>query len=160
MNATLRPATVADAETIATLIRELAAYEQLEHEARATAEDIRQHLFGDRPAAEVILAEVDGNPIGFALYFSTFSTFLGQPGLYLEDLFVRPEYRGQGVGKRIFARLASLAVERGCGRMEWAVLDWNAPSIGFYRSLGAGPNEGWTTYRLTGDALAALASRG
>ena len=114
--------------TIAALIRELAAYEKLEDQARATADDLRRHLFGDRPAAEVlILAEVDGEPVGFALFFPTFSTFRGQPGLYLEDLFVRPEHRGRGIGKALLASLARLAVDRGCGRLEWSVLDWNAP---------------------------------
>ncbi len=154
---TIRPAEPEDAETIIGLIRELAVYEHLEHEARATPEAFRQHLFGPRPFAEAMLAEVEGAPVGFALYFHTFSTFRGQPSLYLEDLFVRPDHRGQGIGKAILRRLARLAVERGCGRLEWAVLDWNAPSIGFYKSLGARPMDEWTVYRLDNEALIRLA---
>ena len=157
--ATLRPAEPQDAGAIVALIRELAVYEKLEHEAKATPEDVRRHLFGDRPVAEVVLAEVEGSVVGFALFFPTFSTFRGQPGLYLEDLFVRPEHRGQGIGKALIAHLASLAVARGCGRLEWSVLDWNEPSIGFYRSLGAIPMDGWTVYRLADSALADLAGR-
>ncbi len=157
--ASIRAARADDSATIATLIRELAAYEQLEAQARAGAEDLRRHLFGDRPAAEVLLAEVDGQPVGFALFFPTFSTFRGQPGLYLEDIFVRPEHRGRGIGKALLAAIAALAVGRGCGRLEWSVLDWNEPSIGFYRSLGALPMEEWTVYRLDDSALARLAGR-
>lgn len=153
-----------DCETVANLIRELAVYEKLEHEARATSEDLRQHLFSPRPAAEAILAEVvdDGRPVpvGFALFFTTFSTFRGQPSLYLEDLFVRPEHRGRGIGKGLLAALARLAQDRGCGRLEWAVLNWNAPSIAFYQSLGARPMEDWTVYRLHEDALDNLAEHG
>jgi GNAT superfamily N-acetyltransferase len=159
MNATIRPARPDDAETIATLIRELAAYEKLEVQAKATAGDLSRHLFGKRPAAEVILAEVDGRTVGFALFFATFSTFRGQPGIYLEDLFVRPEQRGLGIGKALLAGVAKLAVERGCGRLEWSVLDWNAPSIEFYRSQGAVPMDEWTVFRVADEALSALASR-
>jgi GNAT superfamily N-acetyltransferase len=154
---TLRPATVADVPQIVTFIRALAEYERLLHEVVATDAGMRQALFGPRPYAEVVLAEDDGVPIGFALFFHTFSTFLGQPGIYLEDLFVVPEARGRGVGRALLAHLAGLAIERGCGRVEWAVLDWNAPAIRFYQSLGAGPNSEWTVYRLTGDPLTALA---
>ena len=148
-----------DAATLATLIRELAAYERLEARAHATADDLRRHLFGPRPFAEALLAEVDGEPAGFALFFHNFSTFRGQPGLYLEDLFVRPPHRSQGVGRALLARLARLAVERGCGRLEWAVLDWNEPALGFYRALGARPLDEWTVYRLDGEALDRLAAR-
>jgi GNAT superfamily N-acetyltransferase len=154
---TLRPATVDDVPQIFAFIRALADYERLLHEVVATEDGLRGALFGPRPYAEVVLAEDAGVPLGFALFFHTFSTFLGQPGLYLEDLFVIPEARGRGVGKALLTQLARLAVERGCGRVEWAVLDWNAPAIRFYDSLGARPNDEWTVYRLTGDPLAALA---
>lgn len=155
---TLRPATAADVPQILAFIRALADYERLLHEVAATEDALRQALFGPRPYAEVVLAEDAGAPVGFALFFHTFSTFLGQPGIYLEDLFVVPEARGMGVGKALLAELARLAVGRGCGRVEWAVLDWNAPAIGFYDSLGAKPNDEWTIYRLTGPSLAALAA--
>ena len=157
MNATIRPARPDDAETIANLIRELAAYERLEHEAKATPADLARHLFGDRPAAEVLIAEVDGSPVGFALFFPTFSTFRGQPGIYLEDLFVRPEHRGRGIGKALLAGVAKVAVDRDCGRLEWSVLDWNAPSIAFYRAQGARPMDGWTVFRVDDQALIDLA---
>ncbi len=160
MSHTIRPARPDDAEAIAALIRELAAYEKLDDEARATPESLHQHLFGPRPFAEALIAEVDGEPVGFALFFHNFSTFRGQPGLYLEDLFVRPEFRGRGLGKSLLARLAALAVERDCGRLEWAVLDWNAPAIGFYRSLGARPMDEWTVFRVDDEALARLAAGG
>jgi len=155
--ATLRPARPDDSETIATLIRELAAYEKLEHEALGTADDFRRHLFGSHPAAEVILAEVAGLPVGFALFFANFSTFRARPGIYLEDLFVRPEHRGQGIGKALIASVAQVAVARGAGRLEWAVLDWNEPSLAFYRSLGAESMTEWTVHRITDDALTRLA---
>lgn len=154
----IRPATPDDADLLANLIRELAVYEKLEDHARATADDVRRHLFGPRPAAEAAVALVDGEPAGFALWFTSFSTFLGQPGVYLEDVFVRPEYRGRGIGKSLLAMLARLAVERGCGRLEWAVLNWNEPAIGFYRSLGARPMDEWTVYRLHGEPLRRLAT--
>lgn len=160
MDLTLRPARPDDAGTIASLIRELAVFEKLEDQAKATADDLRRHLFGDRPAADVILAEVGGEVVGFALFFPTFSTFRGQPGIYLEDLFVRPDHRGRGIGKAILARLARIAVDRGCGRLEWAVLDWNRPAIGFYRSLGAVPMDEWTVYRVVDPALGRLAVEG
>jgi GNAT superfamily N-acetyltransferase len=159
MNVTIRPAGIEDAPTIATLIRELAVYEKLEEHAKATGDDLARHLFGERPAAEVILAEVDGMAVGFALFFPTFSTFRGQPGLYLEDLFVRLEYRGQGIGKALLANVAKAAVARGCGRLEWAVLDWNEPSIAFYRSQGAVPMDEWTVFRVADESLNKLAGK-
>jgi GNAT superfamily N-acetyltransferase len=152
----LRPATPDDLTEIAALIRELAAYEQLAHEAAPDVESLRAHLFGDRPHAEVVMGTIDGVVAGFALYFTSYSTFLTRPGLYLEDLFVRPEFRGVGLGKALLKRLAAIALERGYGRYEWRVLDWNEPSLAFYRAQGAVPVDGWTTYRVTGSALEAL----
>lgn len=139
-------------------IRELAAYEKLEHQVVATESQLAEHLFGPRPVAEVVLAEADGRPVGFALFFPNFSTFLGRPGLYLEDLYVSPEYRGRGVGRRLLQHLAQLALARGWGRMDWSVLDWNEPAVGFYQRLGAAVMPDWRTCRLTGEALAHLAS--
>jgi GNAT superfamily N-acetyltransferase len=153
----LRPATHDDVPVIAELIRGLARFEKLEQEVVMTEELLAAGLFGDRPYAEVVLAEDDGRPLGFALFFHNFSTFLGRPGMYLEDLFVLPEHRGSGIGRILLAYLARLAVERGCGRMEWAVLDWNRDAIKFYERLGARPNSDWTVYRLTGEALTGLA---
>lgn len=150
------PATPADVPEIRALIRELAEFEHLEHEAKATEELLHEALFGPRPSAEVIMARVGDEVAGFALYFHNFSTFLGRRGLYLEDLFVRPRFRGTGCGKALLQRLARIAVERNCGRMEWSVLDWNQHAIDFYRSLGAVPMSEWTTYRLTGEALEKL----
>ena len=152
----LVPATERDVPLILQLITELAAYEKLAHHVVATEAALRQTLFGERPAAEVVIACAGEEPIGFALWFHNYSTFLAKPGLYLEDLFVRPEWRGRGVGKALLTHLARIAVERGCGRMEWSVLDWNAPAIGFYRGLGAEVMEEWRICRLTGDTLAAL----
>lgn len=154
----LRPATRADIPQILDFIHGLAEYEKLAHEAVATPALLERHLFGDRPAAEVVIAEADGAPAGFALFFHSFSTFLGQPGLYLEDLFVLPSYRGLGLGKRLMVHLAQLALARGCGRFEWSVLDWNTPAIDFYRRLGAAGMDGWTVQRVSGDALRALAA--
>lgn len=153
----LRAARPKDVPTIVGLIRSLAEYERLAHECFADEAALHQHLFGPRPFAEVILAECDGSPAGFALFFHNYSTFLSKPGIYLEDLFVKPEYRGLGIGRALLARLAELAVERGCGRLEWSVLTWNAPAIGFYERLGAVPMSEWQVYRLTGDALVRLA---
>jgi GNAT superfamily N-acetyltransferase len=146
-----------DVPVIAELIRGLARFEKLEQEVVMTEELLASALFGDRPYAEVVLAEADGRPVGFALFFHNFSTFLGRPGIYLEDLFVLPERRGQGIGRMLLAHLARLAVERGCGRLEWAVLDWNKEAIKFYERLGARPNSDWTVYRLAGEALSGLA---
>lgn len=158
MSSTIRPARPDDAETIVRLIRELAEYERLGHEAKATPESIRHSLFGPRPFAEALIAEWDGQPVGLALYFHNFSTFRGQPGLYLEDLFVRPSHRGRGIGKALLASLARLAVERGCGRLEWAVLDWNEPAIGFYKSIGARPMDEWTVFRVDEEPLRRLST--
>ena len=155
---TIRPATEADLATIEELIRALAEYERLSQEVVMDAELLRRSLFGERPYAEVLIAEENGASAGFALFFHNFSTFVGRPGIYLEDLFVRPEHRGKGYGKALLKRLAEIAVERDCGRLEWAVLDWNEPALGFYRSLGARPNEEWTVYRLAGDSLRGLAA--
>ncbi len=154
---TLRSATRDDVPVIAELIRGLARFEKLEQEVVMTDKLLAAGLFGDRPYAEVVLAEDDGRPVGFALFFHNFSTFLGRPGIYLEDLFVLPEQRGQGIGRMLLAHLARLAVERGCGRLEWAVLDWNRDAIKFYERLGARPNSDWTVYRLAGEALTGLA---
>jgi GNAT superfamily N-acetyltransferase len=154
----IRPASVDDVALIARLIRDLAEYERLAHAAVATEAGLREQLFGERPAAEVLIAEADGEPAGFALFFHTFSTFLGKRGLYLEDLFVRPAFRGLGLGKHLMAALARIAVQRDCGRFEWSVLDWNEPAIAFYRRLGAVGMDEWTVQRLEGDALHALAS--
>jgi GNAT superfamily N-acetyltransferase len=153
----IRAATPDDVDTIAELILALAAYEKLSHEATLNVRDLRDALFGERRYAEVLLAESGGAIVGFALFFHNFSTFLAKPGIYLEDLFVRPEHRGEGHGRALLAALARIAVERGCGRLEWAVLDWNEPSIGFYRSLGSRAMDEWTVYRLSGDALMTLA---
>jgi len=154
---TLRFATADDVATILTFIKELAEYEKLSHQVVGDEEQLRKTLFGDRPAAEVIIAEFGGAPAGFALFFHTYSTFLARPGLYLEDLYVSQKLRGHGIGKKLLCRLAEIAVERGCGRFEWSVLDWNEPAIRFYENLGAEPMEGWTVYRVTGDALEKLA---
>ncbi len=156
----LRPARPDDVGAILALIRGLAEYEQLAHEVQADEAQLAATLFGPRPCAEVVLAEVDGAAAGFALFFQNYSTFLARPGLYLEDLFVQPRYRGMGIGRRLMARLARLAVERGCGRFEWSVLDWNAPAIGFYRRIGALGMEGWTIQRLSGEALRSLGADG
>jgi GNAT superfamily N-acetyltransferase len=154
----IRAAAASDTATIAQLIRELADYERLSHEVRLSERDLEVHLFGEKPYAEVAIAEEDGETIGFALFFHSYSTFDSAPGLYLEDIFVQPEHRGRGHGKALLRHMAQLAVERRCSRMEWRVLDWNEPSIAFYRSLGAVALDDWTTYRLTTDAIVALAA--
>ena len=151
------PATPADTPVILEMIRGLAEYEKLGHIVTATEEQIRQTLFGPKPAAEVLLAEWNSEWAGFALFFPVYSTFLAQPGLYLEDLYVKPHARGKGLGLALLKELAKIAVARGCGRLEWAVLDWNEPSIDFYKKLGAAPMDEWTTWRLTGKALEQLA---
>ena len=153
MSCTIRSATADDVPLVLAFIRDLATYEKLLADVVATEDSLRRTLFGPQPAAQVVIAEVDGRPAGFALYFFNYSTFLAQPGLYLEDLFVKPELRGHGVGKALLLRLARIANERGCGRMEWAVLDWNEPAKGFYRSLGAVQLDDWRVFRLTGTAL-------
>lgn len=155
----IRAATAADAPQILAFIKALAVYEKLEHMVVADVALLQKTLFGERPTAEVRLAEWQGKPAGFALFFHNYSTFLGKPGIYLEDLFVLPEFRGKGIGKALLIHLAQLAVERDCGRLEWSVLDWNTPAIEFYQSLGAVPMDEWTVYRVTGDALPALAGR-
>lgn len=153
MAVSIRPAEPADVPVVADLIRQLARFEKLEHEVVLTEELLKAGLFGARPYAEAVLAEEDGGAIGFALFFQSFSTFLARPGIYLEDLFVLPDHRGRGVGRALLAHLAQIAVERECGRLEWAVLNWNHEAIRFYERLGARPNSEWTVYRLTGEAL-------
>lgn len=153
----VRPCVETDAATIAALVRELAAYEKREAFAVATAGDFRAHLFCPRPSAEAVVAEVGGVAVGFALFFPTFSTFRGRPGMYLEDLYVRPEHRGRGVGKALLSAVARRAVDRGCPKLEWSVLDENAPAIAFYRAAGASPLDDWTVYRVEGEPLARLA---
>ncbi|MBC2669726.1 GNAT family N-acetyltransferase [Novosphingobium piscinae] len=155
----IRRATPDDLPLIAALIRELAAYEKLAHEVRFDIAELGEQLFGPRPMAEVLIGECAGQAQGFALFFHNFSTFEGRPGIYLEDLFVRPAARGAGLGTALLAALAALALERGCARFEWSVLDWNTPSIGFYRALGARAMDDWTVMRVDGAALAALAKR-
>ncbi len=155
---TLRSATIDDVPLILELIQALAEYERLPEEAVATAAGLRDTLFGAQPAAEVLIAEVDGESAGFALFFHTYSTFLGRRGIWLEDLFVRPTFRGHGVGRLLLSRLAAIAIARDCGRLEWSVLDWNVDAIGFYQKLGAVAMDEWTTNRVTGAALVALAS--
>ncbi|MBV8783837.1 MAG: GNAT family N-acetyltransferase [Gammaproteobacteria bacterium] len=155
----IRAAAADEMPLVLAFIRELAAYEHLEHAVRANEADLATALGGERPYAEVLFGCLEGAPVGFALFFHNFSTFLGKPGIYLEDLFVRPAARGHGVGKALLAHLARLALARGCPRLDWAVLDWNAPSIEFYRRLGAQPLKEWQLYRLTGPALETLAAR-
>ena len=150
-------ATEHDVPVLHRLIQELAAYERLAHEVVAEESDLREALFGPRPYAEAVIATLGAEPVGFALWFHNYSTFVGRPGLYLEDLFVLPAWRGRGVGRALIVHLARIAVERRCGRMEWSVLDWNEPAIRFYKSLGARPMDEWTVFRVTGDALVRLA---
>jgi GNAT superfamily N-acetyltransferase len=152
-------ATERDVPLILRLIKELAEYERMSADVTATEDGLRATLFGERPAAEVVLAYAGDTPVGFALFFHNYSTFLGKPGLYLEDLFVVPDARGHGYGKQLLAHLAQIAVERDCGRLEWSVLDWNEPAIGFYRKLGATLMDEWSIFRVTGDGLRALASQ-
>ncbi len=158
MSLSIRPATPADISLIGEFIRDLAEYEKLAHEVRFDETVMAQKLFGPRPFAEVLIGEIDGTPQGFALFFHNFSTFEGRPGIYLEDLFVRPDARGSGLGKALLGKLAALAVERDCARLEWSVLDWNTPAIDFYKALGARPMDEWTVYRVDGDALTDLAA--
>jgi GNAT superfamily N-acetyltransferase len=156
-NFTIRPATVADVPVILQLIRALATYERAPNDVTATEKGLTEVLFGEKPAAEVLLAFENETAVGFAVFFHNFSTWLGRPGLYLEDLFVRPEDRGKGYGRALLIHLAKIARERGCGRMEWAVLDWNEPAIKFYAKLGAKPMDEWTVFRLTRDGIERLA---
>ena len=153
----LKPATQNDVPVILQFIKELAEYEKLSQEVVATEDTLRTSLFGARPAAEVVIAYASDEPVGFALYFQTFSTFLGRPGIYLEDLYVTPARRSQGIGRRLLAYVARVAVDRGYGRMEWSVLNWNEPALVVYRKIGARPMDEWTVQRLTGDALKSLA---
>jgi GNAT superfamily N-acetyltransferase len=155
----IRPAHVEDVPVILELIRDLATYERAPNDVTATEEQLVDVLFGERPAAEVLLAFEDQSPVGFAVYFYNFSTWLGRPGLYLEDLFVKPDMRGKGYGRALLVELAKIARDRQCGRMEWAVLDWNEPAIKFYRALGAKPMDEWTVFRLTRDGIASLAGK-
>jgi len=155
----IRPATPQDVPLILTFLRELATYEKLAHEVVATDADMHAALFGERPVVETVIGSLDGEPVGYALFFPTFSTFLGKPGLYLEDLYVRPAARGFGVGRSLLEHLARLTVERGWGRLEWSVLDWNEPSIAFYKRMGAKPMDEWTIFRLTGESLHRLAQK-
>lgn len=155
---TIVPATERDVPLILELIRSLAEYEHLADQVVATEDSLRSSLFGARPAAEVLIAFVDSSAVGFAVFFHNYSTFLGRAGLYLEDLFVRPEWRSRGIGRALLGSVARIAVDRGCGRMEWSVLDWNAPAIRVYEATGASPMDEWTVYRLTGDALTRFAS--
>ena len=158
MSLSIRSDTPADISLIGQFIRDLAEYEKLAHEVRFDEAVMAQKLFGPRPYAEVLIGKIDGTPQGFALFFHNFSTFEGRPGIYLEDLFVRPDARGSGLGKALLAKLAALAVERDCARLEWSVLDWNTPAIDFYKALGARPMDEWTVYRVDGDALTGLAA--
>jgi GNAT superfamily N-acetyltransferase len=157
---TIRPAHSEDAPVVLQLIRDLATYERAPNEVTATEEQLVDVLFGERPAAEVLLAFEAQSPVGFAVFFYNFSTWLGRPGLYLEDLFVKPDKRGNGYGRALLIELAKIARDRQCGRMEWAVLDWNEPAIKFYRALGAKPMHEWTVFRLTRDGIARLADSG
>lgn len=157
---TIRSTTIEDVPRILAFIRGIAEYERLSHEVIATEETLKETLFGENSSAEVLLGEMEGEPVCFVVFFHNFSTFMGRPGLYLEDLFVLPEWRARGIGKIMLTYLAYLAHQRGCARFEWSVLDWNEPAIGFYKSLGALPMEEWTVFRLTGDALEQLAQAG
>ena len=154
----IETATERDVALIFRFIKGLAEYEKLEHEVLATEESLRATLFGARPGAEVLIGYSGSEPAGFALFFHNYSTFLGRPGIYIEDIFVLPEWRGKGLGQQLLIRIAGLAVERGCGRLEWSVLDWNEPAIRFYRRHGARAMEEWTVYRIAGDSLVQLAS--
>src|SRR6185503_1468386 len=160
MTIRIKPATPADVPMILQLIRELAEFERLLDEVQATEEQLREQLFGPRPGAEVAMARMGDEVAGFALFFANFSTFLAKPGIYLEDLYVRQQFRGQGCGEALLRHLAALALERNCGRLEWSVLDWNVRAIDFYKSLGAVPMDQWTVHRVTGEALARLGSGG
>lgn len=155
----IRPARASDSKAILRLIRELARYEKLSHEVVATEAAVRRSLFGRSPVCEALIAEWEGVPVGFALFFHNFSTFLSRPGIYLEDLYVQPKMRGKKIGLSLLARIAKIAAQRGCRRFEWSVLDWNRGAIRFYKKIGARPMKGWTVYRLSGDALTRLSRK-
>lgn len=159
MTLAIRPATPGDAALILRLVRELAEYERKPDAVKATQPMLAEALFGAKPAAEALIAEMDGTPVGFALFFQNFSTWTGRPGIYLEDLYVTPDARGAGAGKALLRHLAGIALDRDCARFEWAVLDWNTPAIDFYRAMGAEPQDEWTVQRVSGDALLKLAAR-
>ena len=156
----IQPVTPGDVPLLLTFIKELADYERLADEVVATEDVLRESLFGEQPAAEALIAYLSDEPVAFAIWFYNFSSFLGRPGLYIEDIYVRPHARGQGVGQAVLAYLARLARQHNCGRMEWLVLDWNTPAIDFYKGLGAGPMDGWTVFSLTGADLERLADKG
>jgi GNAT superfamily N-acetyltransferase len=160
MTLRISPATPEDAPLVLDLVRELAEYEKLSHEVVATVDDVRGSLFGDRPAAEALIARLDEAPVGFAIFFHNYSTFLARPGIHLEDLFVRPAARGRGVGRALLAEVARIARDRRCGRLEWSVLDWNAPALAFYERIGAQVMNEWRLHRVTGESLEALARGG
>jgi GNAT superfamily N-acetyltransferase len=153
----IRPAEINDSKIILKLIKELSVYEKLSHTVINNEDLLKENLFGERKFAEVLIAEFDNQPVGFALFFHNYSTFVGRPGIYLEDLFVQPEMRGKGIGKKLFLELIKIAKERNCGRVEWSVLNWNTPAIDFYKSMGAVPMDEWTVYRLTEDKIDELA---
>jgi GNAT superfamily N-acetyltransferase len=157
MTLSIAPAVPSDAQLVLDLVKELAEYEKLSHDVVATVDDVRSSLFGDKPSAECLIARVDGVPVGFAIFFHNYSTFLARRGIYLEDLFIRPAHRGSGYGRALLAEIARIAIDRKCGRLEWAVLDWNAPAIAFYEKLGAREMKEWRLHRLTGEGLEALA---
>jgi GNAT superfamily N-acetyltransferase len=159
MDIQIQPSTEADVALILRLIKALAEYERLGHEVVATEAMIRESFFGPTPHANAVIARIGGDAVGFAIWFSTYSTFLSKPGIYLEDLFVLPDWRGKGVGRALLRHLARIAVERGCGRIEWSVLNWNETAIRFYRNIGATAMDQWTVYRLTGDAITRVADR-
>ena len=153
----IEPATERDVRALLRMIKGLAEYERLSHLVVATEDRLRESLFGQRPAAEALVARAGDEAVGFAVFFTNYSTFLAQPGLYLEDLYVEPRWRGRGLGRRLLARVAGIAAARGCGRLDWSVLDWNEPALGFYRGIGAEPMQDWTVFRLSGEALTRLA---
>ena len=159
MSTVIRPANITDSSLVLELIKDLAVYEKLAHEVVADRDQIEKTLFGEKPSAEVVILEEDGVPAGFALFFYTYSTFLGKPGIYLEDLYVKPDFRKKGYGKMLLRHLAQIAAEKDCGRLEWRVLDWNKLAIDFYDSLKAVPQSEWISYRLSGDALIALSEK-
>ena len=156
----IREANINDVSLILSLIEEIADYEKLRHEVIATENDIRENLFGEKKYAEVLIAEYENEPAGQALFFNNFSTFIGRPGIYLEDLFVRPKFRGKGIGKALLLKLVELAKNRNCGRVEWCVLDWNEPAINFYKKLGAIPMDGWSIFRVTEDKFEKILDKG